>query len=43
MFTEQIRSTLTVGLNFLELLCLMRVVIKYSDQKNASVVHVHIY
>jgi len=33
MFTEQICSTLTIGLNFLELLCLMRVVIKYSHQK----------
>lgn len=36
MFTEQIRSTLTVGLNFLELLCLMRVVIKYSHQKRCT-------
>lgn len=36
MFTEQIRSTPTAGLNFLELLCLMRVVIKYSHQKRCT-------
>lgn len=36
MFTEQIRNTLTVGLNFLELLSLMRVVIKYSHQKRCT-------